>query len=176
MPVALVVVAAVEVAATVASTVVQKRAADAAANTAKTVASYNAAVDQQEANQTDLDAQAKIQAMRRDAATYMSKQASAFAAGGVVATTGSALAVQATTAGRAAMQQQQVWADANAKEQSLAAAGQAGIAEGAAQADQDHMEGVADVMQGAGKVASEVGSAYSGGAFGGGANTKVGLN
>lgn len=164
MPVALIVVAAVSVAAEVAQTTEQKKASDAAANNAKTVAGYNAAVDQQESNQLDLDSQANIQAMRRDAASYMSRQQTAYAASGVMADSGSALAVRAATAGRFAMKEQQAWADANAKEQHLAAEGQAGVAEGDYQAQQDHMEGVADVMGGAAKVASEAGSAYSGGA------------
>lgn len=166
MPVALIVVAAVAVAAEVAQTVEQKKASDAAANNAKTVAGYNAAVDNQESAQIDLDTQANITAMRKDAASYMSRQQTAFVASGVRADTGSALAVRAATAGKLEMHAQQAWADSQAKEQRLAAEGQAGIAEGDYQANQDHMEGVADVMGGAAKVASTIGSAYAGGAFG----------
>jgi hypothetical protein len=177
MPVALVVVAAVEIAATVAQTVMQKQAANAAARTATAVADYNNKVDLSQAAQIDFDAQANIAAMRRDAATYMSRQANAYAGNGIIANKGSALAVQAMTAGRFAMKEQQAWNDAQAKESYLASEGQAGIAEGQSQAEQDNLTGVADVMGGAGKVAGELGSAYAGGAFGkGGSNTSTALS
>jgi len=173
MPVPLIIIAAVSVAGEVAATAEQKKATDSAANTAKQTAQYNANLDKSEANQLDIDAQANIQAMRRDAAGYMSRQASSYARAGVIANTGSALAVQATTAGRFAMQEQNSWLKAQAKEQGLASAGAAGIAEGAAQADQDHLEGIADVMNGASKVAGTIASAYAGGAFNFGGGTSM---
>ena len=162
------VLAVVSIATTVASTIETKEADDAAANTAKTVAQYNANVDASEAKQIDYDSQAAIDQMRTNAATYMSRTASAYARNGIIANRGSPLAVQAMEAGRAAMKEQQTFADAGAKEQRLASEGQVGILEGNAQADQDHMEGVAAVMGGVGKVAGQIGSAYGAGAFGGG--------
>lgn len=166
MPVALVVIAAVSVAASAAMTVEQKKAADAAAGNAKTVAGYNAALDKEEANQIDLDTTANVAAMRKDAAAYMSRQTAAYVGAGVMADSGSALAVRAATAGKMEMREQQAWNDSQAKEQHLAAEGAVGVAEGDYQANQDHMEGVAAVMGGAAKVASKLGSAYAGGAFG----------
>ena len=177
MPAIPIILTAVSVATTVAATVEQKRASDSAANNAKTVAGYNAAVDREEAAQIDLDTQANIVAMRKDAASYMSRQTSAFVAAGVRADTGSALAVRAATAGQLEMKVQQRWADSQAKEQHLEASAQAGIAEGDYQANQDHMEGVAAVMGGAAKVAGTLYGAYSGGVFGKpGSNTSTALD
>ena len=177
MPAVVIGIMAVEVAATVASTVETKRADDAAANTAKTVAQYNADVDASEAKQVDYDSTAAIDQMRTDAATYMSRTASAYARNGIIANRGSPLAVQAMEAGRAAMKEQQTFADAGAKEQRLASEGQVGILEGNAQADQDHMEGVAAVMGGVGKVAGQIGSAYGAGVFGSpGSSTSTALS
>lgn len=167
MPVALGIGLAVQAGLTIASTIESKRAADSAANTATQTAAYNARLDKSEADQIDADAIANIQAMRRDAETYMSRQTSAYVANGVRADTGSPLAVKAVTAGRFAMREQQTYNDAQAREQRLASAGAAGIAEGAAKADQYHMEGVAAVMGGAAKVAGLAFSAYEGGVFGG---------
>jgi hypothetical protein len=100
MPVPLIVMAAVSVASTVASTIQQKKAADAAARTATQVADYNAKLDRSEAAQIDLDSLENVRALRRDAATYMSRQALAYVGSGVMANTGSPLAVRAATAGR----------------------------------------------------------------------------
>lgn len=165
MPVVPIVAVAVEVGLTIAATSQQKRADDSAANTATQVAAYNARLDQSEANQVDADAIENIRSMRRDAEVYMSRQTAAYAASGVRADTGSPLAVRAITASRFEMREQQTWNDAQAREQRLASAGQAGIAEGAAKADQYHMEGVAAVMGGAAKVAGLVYGGYQSGAF-----------
>ena len=177
MPVVPVILVAVSVATEVAATAEQKKASDAAANTAKQTADYNNKLDLSEAAQTDIDARANIAAMRQDAAVYMSRQASSFARNGVIATTGSALAVQAATKGKFEMREQTVYNNAQAKEQMLASQGQAGIAVGAAQADQYHMEGVADVLSGASKVAGTLYSGYMGGAFGSaGSSTSTALD
>lgn len=166
MPVALAVVAAVEIGTTVVSMVEQKKATDAAANAATQTAAYNAKVDAAESDQIDANTRANIDNMRQEAKVYMSRQASAYSRGGIIANTGSALATQAATAGRFAMREQQTWNDANAREESLASQAAAGVAEGAAQADEYHMQGISDIMSGASKVASEAYGAYEGGAFG----------
>jgi len=177
MPVALAVVAAVEIGTTVASTIAQKQATDAAANAATQTAAYNAKVDAADAAQIDSNTQANIAAMRRDASVYMSRQASAYARGGIVANTGSALATEAATAGRFAMKEQQTWNDANAREEGLASQAAAGVAEGTAQANEYHLEGISDIMSGASKVASQAYGAYEGGAFGSpGSSTSTALS
>ena len=150
------------------STVEQKRAANAAAATDTAVAGYNAKVDLADADQIDMDTQANLASMRKDASVYLSRQAAAYAGAGVRTDTGSPLVVQAATAGRFAMQQQQLYTNAQAKEQRLASSAKAGIAEGQAAADSAHMQGVAAVLNGAGKVASQLGGAYNQGLFSGG--------
>lgn len=154
---------AVMVVAQVASTVMQKQAADAAARTATQVADYNAKLNRVDAAQLELDAQANISALRKDAATYMSRQTSAYVAAGVRTDTGSPLVVAATTAGRLELKAQQMWADANARAEHLESQAQAGIRQGEAQADQYHMQGVAAVMNGASRVAGQLYGAYRGG-------------
>lgn len=173
MPIAIGVGLAVEAGLTIASTIQQKRAADSAASTATAVASYNEKLDQSEANQIDFDTQANIDAMRRDASVYMSRQSSAYAAAGVRVDSGSPLAVKAATAGKFELREQQSWSDSQAKEQRLASEGQAGIAEGAAKADQYHMEGVAAVMGGAAKVVGLAVSGYQAGVFSGTGTTDL---
>lgn len=164
MPVAaVIVVAGLEIA----QTVQKKKAADAAATTATQVADYNNRLDQSQATQVDLDAQSNIDAMRKDASVYMSRQASAYAGAGIVANTGSALAVQAATAGKFALREQQTYSDAEAKEDYLYSEGQAGVAAGAAKADQYKMAGDAAVLQGASQVVGSVYGAYNQGAFSG---------
>ena len=177
MPVALGVLAVVSIATTVASTIETKKADDAAANTAKTIGQYNADIDMEEAKQVDYDSTAAIDQMRANAATYMSRTASAYARNGIIANRGSPLAVQAMEAGRAAMKEQQTYSDAQAKEQYLASSAQAGVLEADSQADQDHMEGVAAVMGGVGKVAGQIGAAYGAGVFGSpGSSTSTALS
>lgn len=145
----------------------QRTAANAQAATATATADYNARVDLAQAEQTDLDARANIASMRRDASVYMSRQTAAFAAAGVRADTGSPLAVRAATAGRLAMREQQAYTDSQAKQQRLAASAKAGRAEGQAAADGYHMQATAAVLNGAGRVASQLGSAYQAGTFSG---------
>lgn len=164
MPVALIAVAAVSIAATAVSTYEQKKAADTAATTATTIAGYNASLDREQAQQVDLDTDQNIDNLRQDAAVYMSRQNSAYARNGIVANTGSALAVEAATAGKFAMREQQMYNDSQAKQQMLESEAQAGIYEGEAQAEEYHDQGTADVIAGAGKVASSLYGAYTGGA------------
>lgn len=151
----------------------QRKAANAQAATATAVADYNARVDLAQSEQTDLDARANIAAMRRDASVYMSRQTAAFAAAGVRADSGSPLAVRAATAGRLAMREQQAYTDSQAKQQRLAAAAKAGRAEGQAAADGYHMQATAAVLNGAGRVASQLGGAYQSGMFSGSATNDL---
>lgn len=158
---------AATIGATAYSTIQQKRAADAAARTSEDVAQYNAKLDRADATQIELDTQANIAALRRDASTYMSRQTTAYVAAGVRADTGSPLVARAVTAGRYEMKAQQMWADANARAERLESQAQAGIRQGEAQADQFHLQGVAAVMSGASRVAGQLYGAYRGGDFAG---------
>ena len=177
MPVVIGAALVVAAGATVYSAVEQKKAADSAAATSTAVAGYNARLDRAESEQLDLDTQANIAAMRKDAATYMSRQTSAYAASGVMANTGSPLVARAATAGALELQMQQKWTDLNAHKEMLESKAQAGVAEGQAQADQYHMQGTAAVMNGAAKVASMAASAYGAGVFGSaGSNTSTALS
>src|SRR5690348_14433594 len=81
------------------SMVQQNKAAKQSAQLAKDTAGYNAKVDLADAKQIELDTTANVQAARRDAAVYSSRQQAAYAASGVY-NSGSALHVQAETAGR----------------------------------------------------------------------------
>jgi hypothetical protein len=150
----------------VVSTEDAKKADSAAASTSTQIAQYNANVDAADSAQIDEDTQQNIDNMRSDAATYMSRQQTAFVSSGVVGNTGSALAVRAATAGQFAMKEQQAWQDSQAKEETLASEAQAGIAEGAAQADQYDLEGQAAVLSGASKVAGQLYSYNQQGLFG----------
>lgn len=162
---------AVAAGATVYSTVQQKRAADAAARNSSAIGGYNAKVNQQESDQIDLNARENVRILRKDAATFMSRQASTYARAGVVANSGSALAVQVATAGRTAIQQQQLWTDAQARENRLASASIAGIYDAGAKADAYHSAGTAAVMGGAAKLATQIGGAAEAGYFGGPSTT-----
>lgn len=176
MPVPLI-LTAVSAVATVASTVMQARAAEQAAATEQATARYNQQIDESEANQIDLDTRVNIQAMRRDAAVYMSRQQSSFVRAGVNANTGSALAVRVATAGKSELEIQQRYSDALAKEDRLRSAGQAGIAVAAADASMYHERAVADVLGGAGKLAGSALTFYNQGGFaGGGPNTSANLD
>lgn len=75
------------------------KSAKSSAQLAKDTAGYNARVDLAEAKQIELDAEANTIAARRDAAVYTSRQKAAYASSGVLHS-GSALAVEAETAGR----------------------------------------------------------------------------
>ncbi len=167
MPVVPIAALVISAGAGIYSTVVQKRAADASANTANAVANYNSKVDIAGAEQNALDTRANIEAMRRDAAVYMSRQRSSFVAAGIRGDTGSPLVLQATTAGRLAMREQQAYNDSEAKQRRLYSAASAGIAEGNAQADAYHSQGIAAVLGGASRLAGQLGGAYSSGMFSG---------
>ncbi len=161
-------VEAIAAAGAVYSAVEANRASRSAAATSIATADYNARVDRADAAQIDLDARANIEAMRKDASVYMSRQAASYAGAGVSADSGSPLAVQAVTAGRFVMRQQQAYLEAEAKQRRYYSAAKAGIAESAAQAEAYRMQGTAALLNGAGRVASMVGGAYQSGMFGGG--------
>jgi len=170
MPALPVIAYAVSAAATIGSAVMANKASKDAQSNAQAVGQYNAQVDRADAQQIDLNTQANIAAMRRDAATYMSRQAAAYAGAGIVANTGSALQTQVATAGRFALREQQAFVDAGAQEQKLELAAQEGIRESTAQGEEYALEGEAAVMNGASKLVSGLYSGYKDGVFNFGTN------
>lgn len=162
-----------------------KAAANSAAATANATADYNARVDRADEAQLALDSATNVRAMRKDASVYLSRQRAAFAGSGVMADSGSPLAVQIETAGRLALREQQAHLDANAKIEHLEANARAGIAEGQSRADAYriegqarsdayHREGTAAVLSGASKMIGQVAGLYNLGAFSG-PNKSAGL-
>ena len=187
MPVAVALVA-VSAAATVAQTVVSVNAANSAARDSKSaanqaaadtqaVAGYNARVDRANEEQVALDSKANIDAMRKDASVYLSRQRASFAGAGVMADSGSPLAVQVATAGQLALREQQAHTAANAEMQRIESSAKAGIAsgdsqaaaykiEGDARARAYHAEATGAILGGAAKLFGTAAGAYNAGMFG----------
>lgn len=149
--------AAASVGTSIASAEVSSRAASSQARAATQVAAYNAQIDQTQAQQIGLDANANIEKERADDASYLSSERAAYAADGVLSGTGSPLALQATTAGRQEEDIQNYWASTQEQETSLYDQASLGIAEGAEEADTYHLEGAGDIINGIGGVANTVG-------------------
>lgn len=158
MAVAALVISAV---ATAASAAEQAHASSLQAKAATQAADYNAAVDQANAKQVALNANANIERQRQEDQTYQSEQRAALAASGVLSDTGSPMVVQATTAGRQEQDIQTYWTSVQEKESNLYAAGQEGIFEGAEQADIYHLQGAAEIFSGVASVAGTGYKAYS---------------
>ena len=165
MPAVPIIALAASAAATGYSVITAKKASDAAAANDQATAQYNAKVDQQQAQQLNVNTQTNIEGMRRDASVYMSRQAAAYAGAGIVANTGSALAVQVATAGKFAMREQQAWADSQAQEQLLAGGAAEGVREGDAAATAANSQGIAAMINGASKLSSTLYGGYQSGVF-----------
>lgn len=153
------ILAVVAIGLTAASIAMQNKAARDAQRTVKNTAAYNNVVDQVKAQQIDQDANTNIRAMREEAATYISKQQGQYAAAGIIANTGSPLAVQATTAGRLELRAQHVFMDSRAREGMAYSEGAMGLRYGQSQNDQIGMQATAATLSGAAKI---TGQAYSG--------------
>lgn len=162
-------------------------AANSAAATTQATADYNARVDRANAEQLSVDSAANIDAMRRDAKVYLSRQTAAYAGAGVSVDSGSPLAVRVATAGRLALREAEVHRQTVARMEGIESAAKAGVAEAASQADayriqgqaaadSYHRAGTTALLTGASRMLSSGYGFYQGGAFGGGANTKVGLD
>lgn len=167
-----VIIPVIMIAATAASVAMQASAmskANAAAKSsaalAKDTAGYNQRVDEEDATQTELDADANITAGRKDAAIYLSKQKTAFAANGVLSS-GSALSVEASTAGQLEQRllQDRTYAGREAEKQR--AAGRMGVLYGQAQASGIMQQNNVDMMRGGVGILNTVSSAA--GSYGGG--------
>lgn len=153
-------VAVTAVALEVTSAVAQKNAADKAASVTRSIAQWNADADASQARQVDINTTQNIDNERTENKAYLSKQRQAYAAAGVQSS-GSALDVQATTAGRLEQRVQQEYNNSLTKQENLYADAGIGKAEGNAQADAYTTEGDIDILNGAAAVAGTL-SSYAG--------------
>lgn len=143
-----------------------------AATSAAKMGDYNAKVDIANAQQTSLDAAQSVRNQRIQDQSFLSGQRASYAASGVLSGSGSAMAVEATTAGRMEQNIQQYWQNENAKINQDYASAQVGIYQGQEQAQTDHLEGAADIFKGIGSALSIAGSAMANAPGGGGDGTK----
>lgn len=157
-------VAAAGVAAKGYGMVQQNKAAKAAAKITQDVASYNAAVDLAEAKQVELDTSENIIRARREARVYGSRQQAAYAAAGVL-NTGSALAVQAETAGRLEQEAQQMKINAGREAARRESAARVGVLYGDAQASAIRTQNKIAMLKGGIDILSTIGGAYNSGMF-----------
>ena len=157
----------VSVAAAAYSVNAQKHAASNAADVDQATADYNAKYDTAAAQQLDLDTLQNIRTARQEDAVYLSRQASSYAAAGVLATTGSPLHAQITNAGRMEQQIQQQYVNSMQQQQSYYAAAQVGQLEGGASASADRTQGSLALINGGAKIAGQAFGAYNSGQFAG---------
>jgi hypothetical protein len=147
--------------ATAASAAEQAHASSMQAKAATQAADYNAKVDQANAQQIALNANANIAKQRQDDQAYQSNQRAALAASGVLSDTGSAMQIEATTAGRQEQDIQTYWTSVQQKESALYSSAEEGVYEGQMQADIYHLQGAADIFNGIAGVASTGAKAYN---------------
>lgn len=152
------------VAATGYSMVKQNQAAKASSQLARDTASYNAKVDRVGAQQTELDATQNAANARRDAAVYTSRQQAAYASSGVL-NTGSALAVEAETAGRLNQRILQDKLNAGREAEKMRSAATVGQLYGDAQASAINQQNNINQMKGGMSLLSTVAGAYQSGTF-----------
>jgi hypothetical protein len=154
-------------------------AANSAAATTQATADYNARVDRANEEQLAVDSAANIDAMRKDAKVYLSRQTAAFAGAGVSVDSGSPLAVRVSTAGQLALREAEAHRQANARIEGIESGARAGFAEaqsqadayrieGQAQADSYHRAASAALLSGASRMLSAGAGLYQAGAFSGG--------
>lgn len=148
------------------------QAAENGAAAQQAVAAYNNSADQEQAAQIDLDTLENVRTERQDNQVYLSRQAASYASSGVLATTGSPLAAQITTAGRLEQKVQQQYTNAQAQEEQLYSQGAEGIFYGNAQAsadesqaEGDRIQGTVALVDGGAKLAGQAFAAYQDGIF-----------
>lgn len=159
----------------------QNKASNAAAQVDQATAAFNSRYDIANAQQIDLDTLQNIDTERASNKTYLSRQATSYAAAGVLSNTGSALHAQITNAGRMEQQIQQQYLDSQQRQTQLYAQAKAGVAYGDAQATADRTSGSLALINGATQIARTTFGAYNSGVFAsgggsGGAPTLDGLS
>lgn len=125
----------------------QNQANKASAKLATSTAEYNQRVMESNAAQTEMDADFNTRMARRDAQVYTSRQKAAYAASGVL-NSGSALAVEAETAGRMEQQILQRRSDSLREAEKMRASGRMGVLYGQAQADAIRRQNSIDMLRG----------------------------
>jgi hypothetical protein len=120
------------------------------------VADYNANVDIANAKQQAMNSVANIQSERLKGEAYQSSQRAAYAASGVLSDSGSAMAVQATTAARMEQGIQQYWNEAQQRESTQYAGAQMEVLKGKQQAQAYHMQAIGDYFKAAGDIANAI--------------------
>ncbi len=165
MPAIPIIMVAVAVAGTAASMAAQQAASKQAARTATNVANYNAAVDINNAKQTQIDSQTNIDRQRAQNDIYLSRQRSAIAASGVLEA-GSPLDLMADTASLMEQGIQDEQRDTSMKMEGDYSAAAAGVVQGQASSDAYKIQGQASLFSGVGQLGQEGMGAYNSGAFG----------
>lgn len=145
----------------------QNSAAKTSEQLARDTAQRNANVDFAQADQLKLDTDQNIQQDRQEAAIYTSHQQTAYASSGVLADSGSPLAVQVSTVGKLQQRIQQEYISAGQREQQMVSAGQAGIAYGDASARATNIENTAAQLKGGINMLSTAYGDYKSGMFSG---------
>ena len=135
------------VAAGAASTAMAYSGAQQQKGMARASAKYNAALDIAKAKQMDLDTTANIKNQRAEDKVYMSQQQTAYAMAGVLSS-GSPLAVAATTAGRLEQRIQNEWQGSVREEEMQYSAAKMGVQYGESQARAYDTQAVGDIMSG----------------------------
>ena len=132
--------------------------------TALWTAKHNAAIDIEQAQQLDMDTLQNIRASRADDKVYLSHQATAYAASGVLMS-GSPLSVMATTAGKLEQRNQQMYVNSEHKQQEMYSAAQAGLAYGQASAQATSIQNDAQMLSGGAHLLSTAANTYQSGGF-----------
>lgn len=145
----------------------QNSAAKQSEQLARDTAERNANVDITDAQQLALDTDENIRQAREEARIYTSRQHTSYAASGVLADSGSPLAVQASTVGKLQQRIQQEYINAGQKEQKLYSAAKAGIAYGDASARATNTENTAALLKGGINMLSTAYGDYKSGMFSG---------
>jgi hypothetical protein len=151
----------IEAIAVAASTTVSVEASNQQARAAAQAADYNSKIDQANAQQLAMNANANITKQRQDDATYQADQRAALAASGVLSGTGSPMELQATTAMRQEQDIQTYWTSVQEKESQLYSSAAEGVYEGQEEADIYHLQGATDIFNGIGSMTGDVGKAYT---------------
>lgn len=143
----------------------QNKAAKNAAQVDTDNAEFNSKYDIALAQQLDADTLQNIRTQRQEGKVYLSRQQAAYASAGVLATSGSPLAVQVTTAGRLEQQIQQQYLESQQKQASLYAKAKIGLLAGEAQASSDRAMGTLALINGGVSLARMGIGAYNSGLF-----------
>jgi len=125
---------------------------------------HNKDVDYAAASQLETNTEANLRTERQDADIYISKQQAAYAASGVLSS-GSALDVEAQTAGKLEQGIQQKWIDSQVQANAMRTQGNYGQMYMQNQADSIAIQNNINQMKGMSQIASQASSAYQSGTF-----------